>query len=156
MRGQVGDVAPVQERRRPRIRRDPPGQQADQRRLARAVRPDQRVDLPRGQVEIHPVTACTTAKAPCQTPRLDRSGQPWQPPVRATCPTAPAARTAPAAPAQGRRRTVGRGQAARHSRSGRTSPAVPTSGPSTVPAPPSSTYSIGRIEYWIEAKLAPT
>jgi hypothetical protein len=33
---------------------------------------------------------------------------------------------------------------------------VPRNGPTTVPAPPSSVQSSGKIEYWMEAKVAPT
>lgn len=61
MGGQAGDVAPV-EADRARLRRDAPRQKPHERGLARAVRPDQRMDLARDEVEIHPVDRAEAAE----------------------------------------------------------------------------------------------
>ena len=73
MGGQPGDVAAF-EKDAPRPGLDPARQEADKGRLARPVRPDQRVNLPRCQIEIDPVHGFQPAEMPRQPARLKDHG----------------------------------------------------------------------------------
>ena len=134
---------------------DAAADQADEGGLAGAVRADDGADLAGRNGEVD------TARRPsgrrsggsalgCVEQRHGSHGAHRSRTAAERCPWG---RTGPAAPAP-RRRRAGRPRCSRWRtrRSGRTSAACRRTARATVPAPPSSTQSSGRIEYWIRGE----
>ena len=71
MGGQSGNIPPVKANTS-RLRRDSPRQQANEGRLPRPIRPDQRVNFTRVQVKIHPIHGGQSAEMPRQSARLQQ------------------------------------------------------------------------------------